>query len=264
MAIGSSLGEYGTENNGNNYGNGKRKIYERDYYTRLAVRSDNLRLGFTFHGGLLIIEIAEQNNNDHSWNALENIYISPTKALILSRELKKFKKYLVNGDITEGKAFGVNAGMNEKTSYIAFSANKDRLITITIGKFDGNGNIIEKASINLNKDYHNGLEWDNIDDMQTLEKVYDDSIELDQITYLLEDFARYMNGAVGYAVADTSRYDLQRILNKMNPIYDKLGIERLSDNNGRGSQGNNFLDNSKSRSTHTTIDSLDDIIGEDD
>ena len=46
----------------------------------------------------------------------------------------------------------------------------------------------------------------------------------------------------------------------MNPIYDKLGIERNTDNGSNGGYSrNSFLDNSKSASNHTNID---DIMGE--
>ena len=76
-------------------------------------------------------------------------------------------------------------------------------------------------------------------------RVFDDELELNQIIYLLSDFGRYMNGAAAYAQADLTRYDLGRVLGKMDPIYDKLGIERLNKSSGFKSRGtNNFLNNS--------------------
>jgi hypothetical protein len=64
-----------------------------------------------------------------------------------------------------------------------------------------------------------------------------------------------MNGAIAYSFADLTRYDNARILGKLDPIYDKLGIERRSYNN-RGNGSNNFLNN-----TQSTSKSIDDILG---
>ena len=77
---------------------------------------------------------------------------------------------------------------------------------------------------------------------------------------LLVDFSRSMNGAVGYSAADITRYDLNRVLNKMDPIYDKLGIERKYNNGYSGSsKSNNFLSNLGAKSMSSTSISLDDI-----
>lgn len=249
MAIG---GNYNANNNDNG---GKNKIFENTYYSRLRVKNDDakLALGYSYRSGLLIMEISEIKQG-FQYEALETIYISPTKALLLSKEIKKFKTYLAENNIEENKAFGVTTGMGEKVSYIGFHADKSGKIYITIGKIDGSGNITNSATIPLNNEYHYAIEWNNIEAMD-LEKVYYDNTELDQIELMLTDFARAMSGAFAYSVADLSRFDVAGIKAKMDPIYDKLGIEKRSYGN-RSYGENNFLTNAKSSSNSTTFDDI--------
>ena len=167
MAIGGTY-------NGNNSGD-KKQLFENTYYSRIRVKNDDakLALGFSYRSGLLIAEISEIKQG-FQYEALESVYISPTKALILSKEIKKFKTYLAEGKVVPNKAFGVTTGMGEKVSYIGFHADKDKNVFITIGKIDGSGNITNAATIPLNVEYHYGVEWNNIEAMD-LEKLYYDS-----------------------------------------------------------------------------------------
>jgi hypothetical protein len=80
-------------------------------------------------------------------------------------------------------------------------------------------------------------------------KAYYDDIELIQISQLVEDFGRYMNGAAAYSLLDLQKYDYARLLNKMDPIYDKLGIEKRTNNSYKS---NNFLSNSDKVSSNST------------
>lgn len=250
------MGIADSNNNGANNG----KLYENTYYSRLRFKNPENKLTLTpsFRSGLLVLEIAEQKEG-FKYDTLTNICLSPTKAKLLVNEIDKFKKYLNSGNIVEGKAYGVNAGMGEKVSYIGFHSDEQKTIYITIGKIDGSGNIIEQVTTSLNKDYHFALEWDNIESMDVA-KSYNNDIELEQLYELLNDFGRSMNGAIGYSTIDLGRYDNARILKKMDPIYDKLGIERMNSGNGNYSRGNSFLDNSRSvNSNHTSIE---DVLGE--
>lgn len=251
MAIG------GTYNGNNGDNNGKRQLYENTYYSRMRIKNDGAKmaLGFSYRSGLLIAEISEIKEG-FQYEALESIYISPTKAMLLSKEIKKFKAYLSEGDIEPNKAFGVTAGMGEKVSYIGFHANKDKQILVTIGKIDGSGNITNAATIPFNSEYHFAVEWDNIESMD-LGKIYYDNIELDQMSQMLEDFARYMNGALAYSVIDLARFDVAGIKGKMDPIYDKLGIEKRTYGSNKSYGENNFLSNAGTKASKST--SFDDI-----
>ena len=123
MAIG------GTYNSGNSSNGDKKQLYENTYYSRIRVKNEDakLALGFSYRSGLLIAEVSEIKQG-FQYEALENIYISPTKALLLTKEIKKFKSYLAEGKIEPNKAFGVTTGMGEKVSYIGFHADKDKNI----------------------------------------------------------------------------------------------------------------------------------------
>lgn len=246
MAIGDTF-ENGAEQNGTS--NSKRSEYS--YYPRLKVRKDKAetQLNFEYRSGLLQFKIVKLNPDGFTWDnehPLGIIYLSPTKATLLANEIKAFKQYLATeSKIDPKRAFGVNGGMGEKVSFIAFHADKDKNISIDIGKFDGNGVITESVTTELNRDYHYSLEWNDLSSMDVT-RVFDNTIELNQIQAMLEDFGRFMNGAAAYAQADLTRYDLGRVLGKMDPIYDKLGIERLN-KGGSGfkpRQSNNFLNNS--------------------
>lgn len=237
-----------TENNATeNQSASKRSEYS--YYPRLRIRKDGSKtcLSFEFRSGLLQFKILNLQSDGFSWDndhPAQIIYLSPTKALILANQLKSFKEYLKSNKIDEKKAFGVNGGMGDKVSFIAFHADKDKNILVDIGKFDANGVITESSQTQLNREYHYGLEWNDLSSMD-ITRVFDDELELNQIIYLLSDFGRYMNGAAAYAQADLTRYDLGRVLGKMDPIYDKLGIERLNKSSGFKTRGtNNFLNNS--------------------
>lgn len=244
-----------------NNSNGK-KLFENTYYSRLRFKSPDGKLALTpsFRSGLLIFDISELKEAEgFKYDSLIQIHLSPTKARLFAEQIEKFKEYLASGQITPGVAFGVNAGMGGKVSYIGIHANADEDVLITIGKFDDQGNIIESVTTTLNcKEYHFSLYWSDINN-NDVGKCYNNLIELDQIKELCADFGRNMSGAVGYAVADLSRFDLARVLGKMDPIFDKLGIERksYSNNNTNYNRGNSFLDNSRSvQSSHTSIDDI--------
>ena len=250
MAIG---GNY----NGNNSDNGNNKrLYDNTFYSRLRLKNDNakLALSYSYRSGLLIIEASEIKQG-FQYEAIESIYISPTKALIFSKEIDKFKEYLEGSKIDSNKAFGITTGMGEKVSYIGLSADSNKHIFVTIGKIDGSGNIINAVTVPFNNEYHYSVEWDNIEAMD-LSKVYYEDIELIQFQNMITDFARSMSGAYAYSVLDLGRYEIAGIKNKMDPIYDKLGIEKRSFGGNRSYGENNFLSNASSRSNSTSLDDI--------
>ena len=253
MAIGDSY----NSNNGN--GSNNNKLFDNTYYSRLRFRGQDHSLSIYYRSGLMCLEVYDLEDNTYKVIPRTNIFLSPTKANILSQEIRSFKEYLQRDDVKENVAFGVNGGMGEKVSYIGFHTNKDKEIIITIGKFDDKGQILEHYDVVLHKDYNYGLEWKDISAMD-IEKVYHNLVDLDMIHNAIADFGRSMSGAAAYAGLDISRYDQARILRKMDPIYDKLGIERKYSNNGSGN--NNFLNNASASTSSrtTTIDEMEDLL----
>ena len=250
MAIG------GTYNSNSTEGGNTKKYYDNTYYSRLRIKNDDakLALSYSFKSGLLVVEISEIKQG-FQYEAIENVYVSPTKALLLSREIDKFKEYLSGSDIDSKKAFGVTTGMGEKVSYIGFSADENKRIYLTLGKIDGSGNITSSATIPFNQEYHFSVEWDNIESMD-LSKVYHEDVELIQFQNMIIDFARSMSGSMAYSILDMAKVDINSIKGKMDPIYDKLGIERRSYGNRSYGGENNFLNNAKSTSNSTSFDEI--------
>ena len=243
--------------NTNNSNNGK--LFENTYYSRIRIKNSDSKLTLTpsFRSGLLILEISELKEG-FKYEPLIAIHLSPTKAKLFAKEIEKFRNYLETETIVSERAFGVNAGMNDKISFIAIHSDIERNIYITIGKFDSEGNITESETLKFNKDYHFSLEWDNLQKME-VSKVYDNGIELEQLYELCKDFGRNMNGANAYAQLDLGRFDTARILKKMDPIYDKLGIERRTMGTN-GASRNNFLNSAKVSSNHTSFDEMESLM----
>lgn len=98
--------------------------------------------------------------------------------------------------------------------------------------------------------------------MSSVKKEFYDGIELAQFEQTIKSFADNSNGTIGYSVLDLGRYDYKGLSNKLNPIYDKLGIERQ--NSGPRQSENNFFSGSNggfNRGTSTNT-SLDDVMND--
>lgn len=265
MAIGGGF----SSNNGNGMPQ-QQNNNDYTYYSRLKFKNNNRALDISFRAGLLILTIGELAEGSFKAEPLISMYLSPMKAAMLCEEIKKFVQYKQTAKkIDPNKGFGVNGGINkDRTSYIAVSANEDKNTVITIGKFNNEGIIIESYQYTFVTEYNNALEWSNIEKNE-LERVFYDNIEFEMLYKTVDDFARFSNGSMAYTVADLERYDYNRILRRLEPIYDKLGIERRDNSNFNRSFGtNNFLNNSSSThesSNHVSYDSFESaLLGDDD
>lgn len=256
-----AIGDYGNNNsNGNSRNNG---VYEATCYSRYRFKNDNSSLTITYKMGLIVLEISEVDSSDgYKPVPKAKIYLSPIKAKMLVEQIGAFLEYKTSKKIDPNKAFGVNAGMAEKVSYIGFSTDDELHNIITIGKFDGNGTITESATFTFAKDYNYSLEWNNIKS-NDLSKVFHNEVELDMLRTALIDFSRAMSGAYAYANIDTARYENARDHYRIDSILDKLGIERRSSGNGNSYSGgsNNYLSNASSSSKSTSIDDIEDLLG---
>ena len=260
-----ALGDLRSNNNNGKSG----KLYENTYYSRLGFKnSDGLRLGFSFRSGMIIAEIAKEKEG-FQYEALVSCFITPTKARILYDQICLFESQVNDKSYKDGAAFGINSGMGEVSSVLLVHMF-DKVPAITIGKINGDGSYVQKVTFKFNTNYHYGINLKDFESMGTCTKEYYDGTELDQLKGLLLDFANSMNGATAYSVLDLGRYDFRGLSNKLNPIYDKLGIERQMPNNGGNSENNFFsgsnggLNRGGGRSVTTSIDSvMDDLPSED-
>lgn len=264
MAIGG-----GFSSNGNNAPQ-QSSMVDNTYYSRVKFKNNNATLDISFRAGLLILTIGEITEGTFKSEPKISMYLSPMKAAMFCEEIKKFMQYKQTAKkIDPIKGFGVNGGINkDRTSYIAVSSNEDKNNILTIGKFDNNGIIIESYQFTFITEYNNALEWSNLE-KNDLERVFYDNMEFEMLYKTVDDFARFSTGSMAYTVADLGRYDYNRILRRLEPIYDKLGIERRDSGNYNRSFGtNNFLNNSSSThetSNHVSYDSFESaLLGDDD
>lgn len=258
MAIGSY------DNGSSNTSYQSNKAFEPTYYSRLRFKNGNKQINVNYHSGLMVLETGSvDQNNGFKFNQEAVVYLSPFKAAMLADKIQVLFSYMESAKkIDPKKAFGVNTGMGEKVSFIGFSTDDDRHIFVTIGKFDNNGSIIERAKFQFSYDYNYSLEWDDIE-ANSLNKVYDNMLEIKTLQTMLVDFSRGMSGASAYGVADIARYDMSRFNKRIDQMFDKLGIERAQYNGGNRNYGgsNNFLDGASSTSKSSSYEDIEDLLG---
>lgn len=252
----------------NNNGNGN-KMFENTYYSRIRFKDyDNkLTLGFQFKSGMLVVDISKEKEG-FEYETVANIFITPAKAKLLTGLIAQFKADREVGIATPEMGYGINAGMGEIVSVLAMHVTKDGGVAVTVGKVDGSGSYTSRIDYTFNKQFHYGLKWNNVESMD-VEKQYNDELEFDQFCDVIAQFATASSGAYAYSVADLTRYDQRAILNKFNPIFDKLGIERGS---SRNYSNNNFFSGNNggsskpaSNSSHKSYDdAMDDLPFEED
>lgn len=261
----------------NNYGNGsdnKNKLFDPTFFSRIRIKNkDKLAVGFSYNKGLLRATVSEERNN-FNYEELISINISPTKAKLLLFELNGFIDRLQSGEaIDPNEGVGINTGVSDTVTFIAFKTTGNRTDvpehSFIIGKVDSNGNVTNTVEFVFNVDYDYSLHWNNVVDMDVRKNI-DQFMGVKLFRDVLAEFDRSSAGAIGASVWDTGRYEYNRILRKMDPIYDKLGIERQSRNNGNSE---NFFSRQSSspmnppqqpRSNSRSYDEIENLISGDD
>lgn len=239
-----------------------KQLYESSYYSRIKFKDYNnkLSLGFRFKSGMLVIGISKEKDG-FQYEQLIEIYLTSTKAKILLEQIELFEDAINSGTLDPAHGYGINAGLGEIVSVLCVHATKDNGKAVLIGKVDNSGNFVNHVDFNFNSNnFHYGLEWNDIASMESAKKNYYNDLEFELFKDILTQFANISSGAIGYSVADITRYDHRAILNKMNPVYDKLGIERYDNNSGGNNNGNtpnNFMNSPSSSSSHKSYDEID-------
>lgn len=242
------------------FGNDNQKrIY--DYYSRLKIKdaeneSNGLELVFNYKNGMLVPVIQRmRNTGEIEYDTLAEINITQTKAAVLINSIDvvitEWNNWKADGAKGEFpyKAAGVMSGMKEIVSIISFDfdATTGEWVSVNIGKVDGSGNYLEKHTINFRKEYHYGIIWTDAEANQ-FEMNFVNDVDFRMFMDVLHAFKTSMGGGAAYAILDMARYDKRRILNKMDPIYDKLGIERLGTGANNNYSGNNYYSSGTTRS----------------
>ena len=233
--------------------------YAPSYWSRFSIkqRDGKLRLSPSYSQGLMKLSVGEQQEN-YKYNDIASITLSPTKAKIFAEGLKLYKQ--------DGIARGVDTGIKDVRPIIAISKinNED---TITIGKITPDGSFESRVDYVLNSQYHYGLQWENLDSMDTVAKQYYDQLEIDQLIALCEEFAVSAFGATAASTCEMMKldYSMQR---NIEAIASKLGVEmKANPSNNATRAGNSFFNKEsggndlRSRANRSSLEELEEEIG---
>lgn len=255
-------------------GNQQKGNYEATYISRIkfTMPDQNLNLGFKFWKGLLVFDISKfrmADNGTPSYEKVNDAYMSPVKAKIFADMLDEFLKDPNHDPV------GVSMGSSDIQKCVtAIHGKKCDMLSICDLTPDGkkDNEVIFEFSV----DHFYGINYKSFDKNIQCDQKFYNNIELDIIKDLCNDFARAMLGAYSYGVMDYARFQNNHVENNFNKIFDKLGIERVTDSGGynknRGSSKNSFFNKQGSASTsrvndtssvHREIEDLDDLMDDD-
>ena len=234
MALGSSYSN-NSSNRSSNYNNQNNSMYNPTYYSRLSIRNplDNLRLSFNFWNGTLRVSISEAGTAQEGRNnELAYIHLSPTKARLFADCVERIIKDPETFDI-----FGVDTGTGETHGLIAIGRDMGKPYLI-IAKVNSDGKYESNQRFNFNNDYQYLLQINDITKLG-YKKEYDNSLELNQLKDILDDYSRFSSGAAGYTFYDIGRYESAKISNIIRSIAEKVGASNKNYN--IGSSNNSFF-----------------------
>ena len=231
MALGNSYNSNGGNNRSySNSNNQNNTLYNPTYYSRISIKNpvDNLKLSFNYWNGTLRMAISEYRNNE-----LAYIHLSPTKARLFATCVDR-----IISDSETSSIFGVDTGTGETRGMIAIGRDMGKPYLV-IAKVNANGQYESNQRFNFNMNYQYLLQINDISKLG-FKKEYDDSLELNQLKDLLEDYARYASGASAYFYHDIGRYEAARSSNLIRRIGEKVGA--IDKNyNGGGASNNSFF-----------------------
>ena len=243
--------------------NEKKTFYEKQYNSRISFRDYQHNTGkvmnFYYKNGMLVISIDKAKEGTFEYETLADAWITPTKAKLLVQAIKAFREEKKHSPST---GYGIASGMGETQRALILHGDADGNAVVTIGKFNGNtGEWISTEDFQFNnQDFHYYLNWKDIKDNTSAEKRCDNGLEFDILEQTVYNFANAMDGAYAYSAADLMKFDIRGIYNKMDPIYDALGIERKFNSNRNNNVGGFFANNNNQRNFGTSDHkSLDDI-----
>ena len=260
MALGDT--NYNSNNgNGGDSGN-KNRLYDNTYYSRVKIKNyeSKLIIGFKFRSGMLNIDVSKEKEN-YQYESIFDMMVTYPKAKILLSMIQRYKQDIASGIINPEHGYGIESGMGDTKSVLIIHPTVSGGTVITFGKVTIDGNFNDRIDVEMNNnDFHFGLEWNDISGMK-ISKVFENDTDFSIFEDVITQFVNNGTGATGYSVADMTRYDYKAIMNKMNPIYDKLGIPRNTggNNGGNRQQSGGYFDRVPSAtSNHKSFEEMED------
>ena len=264
MALGDG-GNYGKQNEQN------KERFRPTVYSPVCLKNPDAKiegseLSFKFWKGLLGIQISPKNDRkpgdtydtyNHKGGII--IYLTHVKARLFYKGILAMLKddTIPNVSVASGSS-----------GLITFSNGKefgvDHYMIIIRNVDPQSGTVVESYSYEINGSGYNYITNYN---EQTAEhdRVLVETLELEMILDILEQYFKSMNYAVAYTIVDSLQYDFARVNNGVNLLLENAGIERKS-NKSQNPRAKSFFDSvrdgereSSSSSKTTKSSSLDDL-----
>lgn len=252
----------------NDYDQNNKKEYKPTHYSNYRMSNiestvDQTVMTFTYWNGALKISIvplkpgSNAENVAFDYDNAIDIYLNHSKAYILASEIERFM-----ADPERFNSSGVPSGQG----LITISNGKEFGIDcpcMVVRKIDEQGLPTSYYVYQFKNDYHFSVR--NYDAKQgSFDKVTDDyaDMEIYQLKLLLEEYYKAMTGAVAYSVVDANRYEQRKIMNSLNSICDKLGIQSYGNGGHTKSSTSVFANSKPTNYSSASLSSVDSIMYE--
>lgn len=249
MAIGDSYnynGNHGTDNNKKEY---KSPEIFSGYNTSNENGVDATALNYSFWKGFLKISVAPMLKNptekqkwDHK-NAA-SVYLNRQKARVLRYEAEK---------VLEGKQEngGVNSG---ESGVISFSNGKEVGINgycLIIRNVSSDGVVNATYIYEFCRERYYGVS-DFKAENSNFNKVFYDTIEVDEFMQMLDEFVKHMTKAVAYTVMEEIKFNVSRVNTKLGLIGEALGVEFNGGDGSKRERGASYFDSGSSNDSSSS------------
>lgn len=257
MALG---GNYNNNQNQNNNGN---QNFDPTYYSRFRISNydDNTSLCCSFWKGTLKLYIQKFAEGSKS-EELAAIYFSPNKARLFSNCIQRIIDNPETFDI-----FGVDTGSGDTRGMAAVGRDMGKPY-IVLAKVDSAGKYVQYQKFNFPFDTNYSLKIENLTNLQFTKEI-NNTVDIEALKDLMEDYARSSSGAYGASYYDIGRYEIGKESNLTRKIAIKLGV--LNQDGGyadstyhKSGSNNSFFSgngNSKQEKSYQSIDDLEDELG---
>lgn len=238
-----ALGDMAIQNN-NDKGKYNPTVYSPYRLSNPESTVDPTALGAKYWNGMLTLTISPRKNTTDGSIAYDSdnavsIYLTHTKARILHDELLKF--------VEDPNQFN-NVGVPSGTGLISICNGKEFGITtpcLVIKKLNAeNGSVESSFAYEFKQDFHYSIR--NFDESKSeFDKIYYNTLEIEQLATLLKTYYEAMSGAVAYTVVDNMKYDVSRMTTKITAIGEKLGVEFGGGNGYKNNKSSSSIFNNK-------------------
>ena len=212
--------------NFNSYSNNKdaNKPFEPSIYSAYRMNNaeskiDKTCITFAIWKQMLKIGIfpRKENTDEISFDMEKGlmVYLNHAKAKMFANELRNFLR-----DPVTYNGVGVPSGQGTITisNGSEFGSNNPVFV---IRKMDENGNIVSSFAYEVKTDYYFSVR--NYTGGKEFTQEFDSyrNLEIEEIIMVLDEYCKAMTYATAYSIADATKYDQSRVMNRLNSIADK-------------------------------------------